>query len=111
VNEIHGLPRDAEGSPVFDEPWQAQAFAMAVNLHAAGHFTWSEWSAMLADEIRQAQQSGDADRGDTYYHHWLRSLERIVAEKGLIQSAELSVRKQAWAAAAERTPHGKPIEL
>ncbi|MDX1433877.1 MAG: nitrile hydratase accessory protein [Gammaproteobacteria bacterium] len=103
-------PRDEQG-PVFAEPWQAQAFAMTLELHRAGHFTWSEWSACLAEEIRAAQARGDADLGDTYYHHWLAALERIVADKGISDAAELAERKRAWDAAARVTPHGKPIEL
>ena len=46
--ETVGLPRGGDGSPVFNEPWQAQAFAMAVTLHEAGYFSWSEWSDRLA---------------------------------------------------------------
>ena len=111
VPEVAGLPRDDEGSPVFKEPWQAQAFAMTVKLHEAGAFSWREWSDRLAREIQGAQAEGDPDRGDTYYEHWLSALEELVAEKGLIGAPELAQRKAAWAAAASATPHGKPIEL
>jgi nitrile hydratase accessory protein len=96
---------------VFREPWQAQAFAMAVRLHEAGHFTWPEWAAALADQIRRAQAAGDPDLGDTYYHHWLAALEHLVAAKGLVTGGELAERKAAWAEAARATPHGAPIEL
>ena len=109
--ELPGLPRDDEGSPVFREPWQAQAFAMAVRLHEAGHFTWTEWAAALAEQIQAAQAAGDPDLGDTYYQHWLSALERLVAAKGLVSSDELSRRKDEWAEAARATPHGSPIEL
>ena len=105
------IPRDEDGSPVFTEPWEAQAFAMTLKLHAAGVFTWSEWAAHLAAEIQRAQAAGDPDLGDTYYRHWLSALERIVAEKGVIGAAELARRKQEWAEAARATPHGKPIVL
>ena len=109
--ELPGLPRGDDGSPVFHEPWQAQAFAMAVRLHEAGHFTWTEWAAALADEIRRAQAAGDPDLGDTYYQHWLAALERLVAVKGLVSLDELARRKDEWAEAARTTPHGEPIEL
>jgi nitrile hydratase accessory protein len=109
--DVPGLPRDAEGSPVFREPWQAQAFAMAVRLHEAGHFTWTEWAAALAEEIQRAQAAGDPDLGDTYYRHWLAALERLVTAKGLVSPDELDRRKDAWAEAARTTPHGEPIEL
>jgi len=105
-----GIPVDADG-PVFREPWEAHAFAMALTLHARGLFTWTEWAATLADEIRRAQSAGDADTGETYYMHWLATLERLVAEKGVASHATLDRYRDAWDHAADRTPHGKPIEL
>ena len=77
-----GLPRDEQG-PVFREPWEAQAFAMALALQQRGVFTWSEWAAALGEEIKRAQRAGDPDTGETYYRHWLATLERLVAEKGV----------------------------
>ncbi|HEY7139622.1 MAG TPA: nitrile hydratase accessory protein [Methylomirabilota bacterium] len=109
--DLPALPRDEAGAPVFQAPWEAQAFAMAVRLHEAGHFTWAEWAERLAQAIKRAQAAGDPDRGDTYYHHWLAALEGLVAEKGLIAAAELQRRKAEWDAAARATPHGQPIEL
>ncbi|WP_418314925.1 nitrile hydratase accessory protein [Piscinibacter sakaiensis] len=108
--DLPGLPRDAKG-PVFNEPWQAQAFAMTLALHQHGVFTWSEWAAALAQQISAAQAAGDADLGDTYYHHWLAALEALVAEKQLASGGELRACAAAWEHAAERTPHGQPIEL
>jgi nitrile hydratase accessory protein len=108
---LPGLPLDEEGGPVFQAPWQAQAFAMVVRLHEAGHFTWPEWAALLSEEIETAQKGGDPDLGDTYYLHWLSALERMVAEKGLSSADELSRRKDAWRRAAAATPHGEPIVL
>jgi nitrile hydratase accessory protein len=108
---LPGVPRDDQGSPVFREPWQAQAFAMVVRLHQAGHFTWAEWAQALADQIRQAQAAGDPDLGDTYYLHWLAAFEHLVAAKGLVTVEELAERRAEWAEAARTTPHGKPIEL
>jgi nitrile hydratase accessory protein len=110
VPDLPGLPRGEEG-PVFDEPWQAQAFAMALSLHQAGLFTWSEWAATLADEIKRAQAAGDPDTGDTYYHHWLNALERLVSEKGIADGAALTRYRDAWERAADATPHGQPIVL
>jgi nitrile hydratase accessory protein len=108
--DLPGLPVDASG-PVFREPWEAQAFALALALHERGLFTWTEWAGALADEIRRAQQAGDPDTGDTYYHHWLAALERLVAEKRITDDATLARYRHAWELAAERTPHGTPIEL
>jgi nitrile hydratase accessory protein len=107
---IPGIPRDANG-PVFRAPWEAHAFAMALALYQKGLFVWSEWSAMLGEEIKKAQAAGDPDTGETYYHHWLATLERMVAEKGATSKQALSKHFQAWERAMQRTPHGKPIEL
>jgi len=107
---VSSIPCDADG-PVFREPWQAQAFAMALALHARDLFTWPEWAAMLTEEIRRAQAAGDPDTGETYYLHWLATLERIVAAKGVATEATLARYRAAWDHAADRTPHGAPIAL
>jgi nitrile hydratase accessory protein len=91
---------------VFGEPWEAQAFALTVALHERGVFTWPEWSTALAEEINSAQHADDS-----YYHHWLQALERLLDERGLTDSATLDRYRLAWRHAAERTPHGTPIEL
>jgi nitrile hydratase accessory protein len=104
------LPRD-EGGPVFAEPWQAQAFALAVKLSEQGHFTWKEWAAALAGELQAAARRGDPDDGSRYYEHWLAALEKLVTTKGLANPTELLTRKEAWAGAYRNTPHGQPVEL
>ncbi len=108
--EFSGMPRDEQG-PVFGEPWEAQSFAMALALHRAGIFQWTEWAAMLAEEIRRAQAAGDPDTGATYYRHWQATLERMIVAKGLSNSQTIDRYGSAWAHAALRTPHGMPIEL
>jgi nitrile hydratase accessory protein len=110
IATVPGIPRGPH-DPVFREPWEAEAFAMAVALHERGLFAWSEWTAVLADEIRRAQANGDPDTGETYYRHWLAALERIVAEKGVTDAAALARYRDAWDHAADRTPHGMPIVL
>ena len=104
------LPRD-DGGPVFEEPWQAQAFALAVKLSEQGHFTWKEWAAALANELKSAADRGLPDDGSHYYDHWLATLERLVAVKGLFDPADMLARKEAWADAYRHTPHGRPVEL
>jgi nitrile hydratase accessory protein len=104
------LPRDASG-PVFEEPWQAQAFALAVKLSEQGHFTWKEWAAALADELKAAADRGEPDDGTHYYEHWLAALERLVVDKGLTNREAMRERKEAWTEAYLHTPHGKPVEL
>ncbi len=110
TDAVPGIPRDGE-SPVFREPWEAQAFSMALALHQRGLFTWTEWAATLADEIKRAQAAGDPDTGETYYRHWLAALERLVAQKGIASTETLARYRDAWDRAADRTPHGTPIEL
>lgn len=106
-----GLPRAADGDPVFAQPWQAHAFALVVELHRRGLFGWPEWTQALAARIARAQAAGDADLGDTYYEHWLAALEDLVAAKGATSAEELDRCARAWDAAADRTPHGQAIVL
>lgn len=106
----HPIPRDDAG-PVFAEPWQARAFAFTVALHARGAFAWSEWAQALGATIKAAPAQGDPDLGDTYWDHWLVTLERLIARKGLTTADALADRADAWARAAAATPHGKPILL
>jgi nitrile hydratase accessory protein len=108
--EPPAIPKDHAG-PVFREPWEAQAFGMAVALSERGLFTWKEWARYLADEIAAARARGEADDGSRYYHHWLAALERIVADKGLVAKDELLTRRDEWDRAARATPHGQPIVL
>ncbi|CAB3709677.1 nitrile hydratase accessory protein [Paraburkholderia rhynchosiae] len=114
LSELHAtlaaLPCDDSG-PVFNAPWEAQAFAMTLALHERGVFTWAEWAITLNEAICAAQASGDRDRGDTYYSHWLSALENITSAKGLVTPDLLLQRRCAWEAAALKTPHGQPIEL
>ena len=107
---LPGLPRDEDG-PVFAEPWQAQAFALTLQLHQDGRFTWLEWADTLAAEIKRAQAAGDPDDGTTYYHHWLAALEHLAVTKGLATRPTLAKCKTDWETAYRSTPHGKPIEL
>ena len=105
------LGANGQGEPVFREPWEAQAFALAVTLQQRGVFSWSEWAATLGEEISKAQAAGDPDTGETYYRHWLAALERLIAAKGLADPATLMRTREAWRRASMRTPHGMPIAL
>src|ERR1700739_2185864 len=109
-NEGLNIPRDENG-PVFREPWEAEAFALAVSLKERGLFTWTEWAKTLGEEIKKAQAAGDPDTGETYYQHWLATLERLVAAKGVTTTETLHRYRDAWDRAADRTPHGAPIVL
>ena len=108
--QLPELPRNDDG-PVFGEPWQAAAFALAVSLSQRGHFSWKEWAAALAEELKMSAARGEPDDGSHYYHCWLATLERLIVAKGISRSEELHSCKEAWADAYRRTPHGKPVEL
>jgi nitrile hydratase accessory protein len=110
IEAMTTIPRDTEGL-VFREPWEAHAFALALILHDKGLFAWTEWAAMLGEEIKKAQAAGDPDTGATYYHHWMATLERMVAEKNVTTAETLTQYCHAWDRAAHRTPHGAPIDL
>jgi len=94
TQSVQSIPRDEDG-PVFRAPWEAEAFALALSLNERGVFTWKEWAATLADEIKKAQTAGDPETGETYYLHWLATLERIVAATGLANADVLSRTVQA----------------
>jgi nitrile hydratase accessory protein len=102
------LPADG-GGPVFQEPWQATAFALAVHLSERGAIPWAEWSAALGREVQSA--ADDPTLADAYYRHWLRALERICAEKGMIEAGEILRRQEEWRRAYLATPHGQPVQL
>jgi len=70
------LPRDKDG-PVFAEPWQATAFALAVGLSMRGCFTWNEWAEALAKELK-------ADEGPL---HQLEAFELLPFPAGSAQPA------------------------
>ena len=105
------LPPGAADVPVFAEPWQAQAFAMAVQLHAKGVFTWPQWAQALSQTITQAGAAGDPDDGSGYYQHWVDALEHLVLAHNLGTAEQIHRLEHAWEAAAARTPHGQPIEV
>lgn len=110
IGTLPALPRD-EAGPTFKAPWEAQAFAMTLSLHARGAFTWREWSAALTAELAAAAARGQADDGTHYYEHWLAALEKLVIDKNVIPRDELDRRVDQWDAAARATPHGRPIVL
>ena len=100
------LPVDDDG-PVFREPWEAQAFALAVRLSQEGVFAWADWARALSEELATDQD----DDGSRYYHHWVAALEKLAVRSGATTSHDIAARKAAWAEAHRRTPHGRPVEL
>ena len=86
--------------PSFDEPWQAQVFALAVALNRRGLFDWGQWVRAVA-----VQPKGAA------YADWIAALEEILIDRGLASADGLHRLAHDWQASAEATPHGQPIEL
>src|SRR5205807_4805413 len=118
LNQLNSIPADAllhlpsdTSGPAFAEPWQAQAFALAVKLSEQGYFTWKEWASELAAELKAAADRGEPDDGTRYYEHWLATLEKLVIARGLTDEAALKKRKEQWTDAYRHTPHGKPVVL
>jgi nitrile hydratase accessory protein len=105
-----GLTRN-DDEPLFHEAWEAEAFALTLQLHEAGVFTWGEWTQALSSQIEAAKKRGDADLGDTYYEHWLAALEGLCTDKQLVSRDAVDDRKEAWRQAYVNTPHGQPVEL
>jgi nitrile hydratase accessory protein len=103
-----GLPRSAEGDPVFTEPWQAQAFAMTVRLHQQGVFAWSEWAEALSREVHRP---GRATDGSDYFECWVSALSSVLSVRGVAPEPEVVELAHRWQRAAEATPHGSPILL
>lgn len=103
-----GLPKSAEGDPVFAEPWQADAFALTVHLHARGVFTWSEWAEALSAEVHKPDRSED---GSDYFEAWVAALSAVLCSKGVVDAPTLDALQQGWQRAAMATPHGQPILL
>lgn len=107
---VTSIPRQ-DDMPVFNAPWEAEAFAMTITLYEKGVFTWQEWATQLSEEISNAQEQGDPDLGDTYYLHWLAALESLVVKKNIGQESQLQQLYEEWDRAARVTPHGQPIML
>ncbi|MYE13562.1 MAG: nitrile hydratase accessory protein [Gammaproteobacteria bacterium] len=93
--------------PAFDEPWQAEAFALAVELHRKGVFSWTEWSAALGSEIARSAERGE----DDYFGCWLNAVEALVTRKGVASTEQLTSLAGAWREAYATTPHGQPVRL
>jgi nitrile hydratase accessory protein len=89
IAELPLLPRDDNG-PIFAEPWQAQAFAVVVELIDEGTLTRVEWADKLAAALREAEARGEYNTGERYYHHWLIALERVIVDKDLAGMDELT---------------------
>ena len=107
---LHDTSKD-EQQPVFAEPWEAHAFAIAVKLSEKGLFKRSEWTDVLAEEIKKAKDQGQPDFGNTYYQFWLSALETILLEKNILKKSDLNSKIEQWRHTYLSTPHGNPVKL
>jgi len=110
IDKLSGVASDSEG-PVFAQPWEAQLFAMVLELARQGVFSWAEWTKMLGAEIAAVRERGETDSGTTYYRHWLATLGQLLSEKGVVQDSDVQSRMTQWREAYLNTPHGQPIQL
>lgn len=111
---LDSIPRDLEG-PVFREPWEAQAFALTVQLHQRGLFTWPEWADALSAQIRAVRERGEADTGEHYYRHWLAALEALLIVKGVTAETGLQQRREHllanWPSGHDHVARRKPVAV
>ena len=104
------LPRD-EGGPVFAEPWQAQAFAIAVRLSAQGYFTgksgrlrWRQNWPTPPNGTKRMMARSTITTGLRRWRNWSPRKDSPIV-------AALFERREAWADAYRHTPHGQPVQL
>lgn len=101
----------AEAPKMFDEPWQAQLFALTVALSEAGRFTWSDWTLAFGATLTRHGVAGPLDGGQDYFNAWLETLETLLDQGGLAPRSEAAAVRAAWVLAYENTPHGQPLRL
>ena len=104
------LPRK-RGEPVFQDSWEAEAYAMGNILVKSGLVSCRQWMDLMADAIQKAQAAGDPDTGDTYYHHWCAALESLCFQRGLISPEAYQDLLVLWAQAIANTPHGVSLSI
>lgn len=97
--------------PIFQEPWQAKVFALTVELYSKGQFSWRDWTTMLSEELNDRSKTFGTAKESSCYDHWLRALEKLVLERGIADRISLDKRKEAWADAYRKTPHGRAVVL
>lgn len=88
----------------FEEPWQAQLFALTLALNEAGLFSWTEWSATFGPRVTDAPT-------EDYWHHWTDALTDLLVRKDVTSSVAVSELAGRWQDAARATPHGSAITL
>lgn len=94
---VPGIPADATAA--FEEPWQARAFAVAVTVAKTSSIDWAEFQSRLANEIETDQRQATGDQTEQlYYERWLRALESLSIDQGLVSADELERRSREFQA-------------
>ncbi|HEU0196832.1 MAG TPA: nitrile hydratase accessory protein [Nevskiaceae bacterium] len=110
---LMAIPREADDGVVFREPWQAQAFALTVQLNRRGVFTWKEWTLALGAEIAAAKARGELDLGQDYFRYWLTALEGMLVRKGLTDTVGLAALRETtrsdWPTGADHVARRAPL--
>ena len=104
-------PLQGERRPAFNEPWQAEAYALVQVLIETGRISPQGWATAFGAALRQAATDGEPDSSETYYAALSKALERALVAGGTVQDIEVGQRVDDWRAAYNRTPHGKPVRL
>jgi nitrile hydratase accessory protein len=100
-----------DGAAAFDEPWQAEALAIADTLVHNGLFSAGAWSQALGEALRKAEASGASDDQQTYYQCVLTALEGLIAQHSEINRPAMTAKRDDWEQAYLSTPHGQPVKL
>ncbi|MFK7963044.1 MAG: nitrile hydratase accessory protein [Burkholderiaceae bacterium] len=88
------LPACADSDHVFNEPWEAKAFAIIVKMAEDGHFSWGEWVEVFSQEVATATEVEAAGgKPKTYYEQWLDAAEKLMAQKGVISQQQLAAKR------------------
>jgi nitrile hydratase accessory protein len=99
-------PPSANGELLFEAPWEARAFGMAISLAEAGAFTWDEFRASLIEAIATWERQAAPGSSYRYYDCWLTALTAVVTDKGLGSANDLDARASALAARPHGHDHG-----
>jgi nitrile hydratase accessory protein len=100
-----------DGAAAFDEPWQAEALAIADTLVQNGMFSAGAWSEALGAALHKAAADGSSDDQQTYYQCVLTALENLVAQHSAIDRVAMAAKREDWEQAYLSTPHGQPVKL
>ncbi|MDG1430520.1 MAG: nitrile hydratase accessory protein [Paracoccaceae bacterium] len=97
--------------PAFSEPWHAQAFAMTIHLSKQGVFSWPEWAEKFGATLAAHGLSRELDGGEDYYNAWIETLETVLIDAQLTETAAITQMIEDWREAYLSTPHGQPVKL